>query len=108
MKLYKIFIPKRYNSGDQIPSPKVHRITESIREKFGAYSLNPFARLPVIQGVWTNDKSQMYKEPMYVIELFIEDTFDNKRWLSAFKELVRQELGQKELFIIVQDAEILM
>ena len=108
MKLYRIFLPKRHSNGEPVPLPKIRKVTENIRERFGAYSLNPFAKLPVIQGVWTDDKSRIYTEPMYVIELFIEDTFDNKRWMAAFKEMIRQELEQKELFIIAQDAEILL
>ena len=108
MKIYKIFLPKNDRSGKPIPIQKIHSITERIREKFGAYSFNPFAKLPVIAGVWTDSKSRNYSEPMQVIELFVEDTFNNKKWITAFKEMVRQELQQDELFIMVQDAEILL
>ena len=83
------------------------KITGSIRERFWAYSLNPFARLPSLGGIWTDGKSKVYNEPMQLIELFIEDTFDNQKWVKAFKELTRQDLQQEEIFIIVQDAEII-
>ena len=55
MKLYRIFIPKRFNDGKKIPSNKILKIAEEIREKFGAYSFDPYGRLPIIQGVWTNN-----------------------------------------------------
>jgi len=107
MKLYRIFIPKVYNNGEPIPIVKIRKITESIREKFGAYSFNPFAKLPILAGVWTDDKSKVYSESMQLIELFVEDTFDNQKWIKAFKEITRQDLQQEEIFIIVQDAEII-
>ena len=108
MKLYRIYLPKRYNDGKEVKQEKIRKIAEEIREKFGGYSLNKPSNLPFIQGVWTSNKdSQIYKEEMYLIELFIEDTFDNQKWMSAHKEIWGQELRQQELFVIVQDAEIL-
>ncbi len=106
MKLYKVFLPKFYNDKTAIPTNFILKIAEEIRERFGAYSLNPFGRLPII-GVWTNHQKK-YTDEMNVLELFVEDTFDIKRWFQAKKELWRQELKQEELFIIVQDAEILL
>ena len=108
MKLYRIFLPKFDNTGQRIDTKKIRQVTERIREKFGAYSLNPFARLPIIEGVWTSDKtSKTYTEPMFLVELFVQDTFDNQKWLRSFKEMVRQDLSQEALFVIVQNAEIL-
>lgn len=108
MKLYKIFLPKSYNNGKMIEIRKIREVTKEIQGKFGAYSLDPFARLPIIQGVWTSDKtSKIYSEQMYLVELFVEDTFDNQKWLKSFKEIVRQKLEQEEIFVIVQNAEIL-
>ena len=108
MKLYKIFIPKYYNNGELIEIKKIRKITEMIKDNFGSYSLNPFARLPLIQGVWSSEKTnRTYTEKMFMIELFVEDTFNNQKWLKAFKEMVRQDLSQEEIFIITQNAEII-
>lgn len=108
MKLYRIFLPKKYNDGREIEYEKIEKIAEEIIEQFGGYSLAPFAELPFIQGVWISEKTnKLYKEIMYMIELFIEDTFANQKWMLARKEAWRQELGQEELFVIVQNAEIL-
>lgn len=41
MKLYRLFLPKRFNNGKLIPSSKMLKIAEEIREKFGAYSFDP-------------------------------------------------------------------
>lgn len=107
MKLYRLFIPKRFNNGKIIPSNKILKIAEEIREKFGAYSFDPYGRLPIIQGIWTNNKKIKYEDEMNIIDLFVEDTFDIQKWFKAQKELWRQELEQEELFIIVQNAEII-
>ena len=107
MKLYRLFIPKRFNDGKKIPSNKILKIAEEIREKFGAYSLDPFGRLPIIQGVWTSEDKKKYQEEMNILDLFVEDTFNIKKWFKAKREIWRQELEQEELFIIVQDAEII-
>lgn len=108
MKLYRIFLPKNYNSGKPIESNKIGKIAQMIKDRFGAYSFNPFASPPIIQGVWTSKDGFTYEERMNLIELFVEDTIDNQKWLRAFKEMVRQELNQEEIFIIVQDAEIIL
>jgi len=44
---------------------------------------------------------------MNIVDLFVEDTLDIQKWFKAQKELWRQELEQEELFIIVQNAEII-
>jgi len=107
MKLYRLFLPKRFNNGKLIPTNKILKIAEEIREKFGAYSLDPWGRLPIIQGVWTSNKQKRYEEEMNILDLFVEDTFDIQKWFKAKKEIWRQELEQEELFIIVQNAEII-
>ena len=108
MKLYRIFIPKCYNDGNKIETKKIRKVLGEIREHFGAYSLNPLATLPLIEGIWTSDTiDKIYKEQVFMVELFLQDTFDNQKWLKSFKEIVRQELKQEEIFIIVQDAEII-
>lgn len=106
MKLYKIFLPKKYNSGELIPTKIIMEIIEPIEEKFGAYSLSS-ATLPVISGAWTSETGRKYSEPMFLIELFVEDTFDNQKWLKSFKEIWRQSLKQEEFFVISQNAEVL-
>ncbi len=107
MKLYRIFLPKRFNDGKNIPTNKILKIAEEIREKFGAYSIDPYGRLPIIQGVWTSDKKRKYEDEMNILDLFVEDTFNIQKWFRAKKEIWRQELEQEELFIIVQNAEII-
>lgn len=106
MKLYKIFIPKRDNNKKVISVDKMRKITEQIRQRFGGYSFHPSVQMPVISGVWTEEDMIIYREPVQLIELFVEDTFDNQKWMRAFKEMTRQDLDQKEIFIIMQDAEI--
>ena len=107
MKLYRIFIPKKFNDGKLIPTKKILKIAEDIREKFGAYSLDPYGRLPIIQGIWTSNNKRKYEDEMNILDLFVEDTFDIQKWFKAKKEIWRQELDQEELFIIVQNAEII-
>ena len=107
MKLYRIFLPKTYNTGMKIPWKIILAVAEKIEQRFGAYNMNPFAYLPVVKGSWTDDGGKNYKEQMFLLEIFIEDTFDNKSWLKAYKEMIRQDLEQKEIFIIEMNAELL-
>ena len=105
MKLYKIFLPKEYNTKTKIPMDIIMEVAEEIEKRFGAYSFNPSAFLPLIQGSWTDGKTT-YREEMYLFELFVEDTFENQEWIKAHKVIVKQKLKQKEIFIIEQNAEI--
>ncbi len=107
MKLYRIFIPKKYNNGTLIPVEKTTKILNEVEDKFGGYSVEPFGRMPLI-GVWNDNKDKKrYVDEIQILELFIEDTIKNKKWFIAKKELWKQELEQEELFIMVQDAEII-
>lgn len=85
----------------------IFSIAEEIEDRFGAYSLDPFAHLPVIQGCWTDETGLNYKEQMFLLELFVEDTFDNRKWIIAYKEMIKQKLKQKEIFIMEMNAEII-
>lgn len=106
MKLYRIFIPKTYDTKTKIPMKIIQKIAEQIEERFGAYSLDPFTNLPVIQGCWKDSQNLKYEEKHFLFELFVEDTFDNKKWITAYKEMIKQELKQKEIFIMELNAEI--
>jgi|SRR3989338_9947754 len=106
MKLYRIFLPKKYNTNEEIPMNLILQIAEEIEKRFGAYSMNPFAYLPIIQGSWKDNEGLNYKEQMFLLELFVEDTFENKEWIQAYKVMIKQKLKQKEIFIIGLNAEI--
>jgi len=107
MKLYSIYLPKTYNSKKPIPTKKIRKITEEVREKFGEYSIDPYAKLPLIEGIWTSETKRLFRESMYMIQIFTQDTYDTQKWIKAMKEVWRQALDQKVLFIIEQHAEIL-
>lgn len=106
MKLYRIFLPKKYNNKKKIPIGQIIHIAEEIEERFGAYSINPFAFLPAIEGSWKGDDGLQYKEEMFLLEIFMEDTFKNKEWLQAYKVMIKQRLKQKEIFILELSAEV--
>ncbi len=107
MKLYRIFIPKKYNDGTIIPIEKTTKILNEVEERFGGYTIDPFGRMPLI-GIWNNSKNkQRYTDEIQILELFVEDTMDIKKWFAASKELWKQHLKQEEFLIIVQDAEII-
>ena len=85
MKLYRLFLPQTYNDGKSIPNEIIFKITEKIRDRFGAYSLNPHATLPIIEGTWTSPTTKKrFTETMTLIEIFLEDTHKNKEWIKAF------------------------
>ncbi len=111
MKLYRIYLPKYYSKldgslGEKVDIKELRKITKEIQDKFHGCSYNPRATLPFIQGMWEGKEKQVYKEPMFLVELFIEDTFKNQEWIQAKKILWKLELKQEELFIIVQNADI--
>ncbi|MAH49423.1 hypothetical protein CMI37_26610 [Candidatus Pacearchaeota archaeon] len=105
MKLYRIFIPKTYDTKIPVPMEIIGGIASEIEERFGGYSLDPFTHLPVIQGSWKDGDGLKYKEEHFLLELFLEDTFENKKWIEAYKEMIRQKLKQKEIFILEINAE---
>ena len=107
MKLYSIFLPKNYNNKKPIQTKKIRRITKEIREKFGSYSADPHAKLPIIEGTWTSETKKLFNETMTAVQVFTEDTYKTQRWFKAKKETWAQELDQEVLFIIEQHAEIL-
>lgn len=53
MKLYSIYLPKKYNDKTTIPAKEIRKVTKIIIERFGSYSADPHAKLPIMQGSWT-------------------------------------------------------
>lgn len=105
MKLYRIFLPKKYNNGKKIPDKKFREIADQLMKKFKTYSFHPHAQLPLIEGEWVGELGKIYKDECFCIEIFVQDTFDNQKWLKSFTEIVRQLLKQTELFVLCQNAE---
>lgn len=108
MKLYRIFLPKTYNDGTPIEDSKLREITKQIRDKFKGYSANPKAVFPIWEGAWIDEKhNRALLENVICVELFTQDTFDNQRWMRSQTELWKQTLEQDDLFVLVQNAEMI-
>ena len=84
----------------------IQTIVERFGDRFGGYTFDT-SYLPIIEGFWENKDAIQYEEKHFLLELFIEDTFDNKKWIKVQKEKIKKELEQKEIFIMEINAEIL-
>ncbi len=107
MKLYRLYLPTRYNDGKEIEIEKLNSITEKIERRFDGCSLYPSVKPPIIQGIWIDKKiSKRYEDSIVMTEVIVEDTIKNQKWFKSFKKTIKKELKQKEILIIVQYAEV--
>ncbi len=108
MKLYCFFLPRNYKNGKPVEEEKFDIFTEKLNKKFKGVTFIPSIDFPLIQGTWTNPKTkEVSKDKIAKIELFVEDTMKIQTWIKNFKTYLEKELGQDEIFVLVQNAEIL-
>ena len=106
LKLYRLFIPIKYNNGTDIEPEKLLKISEEIRKKFGVYTAVPTV-MPTYSGIWTDENDKSYKDEIICYEILVDDTEDNTKWFKSFSEITRQELKQKSIFLLCQYAEVI-
>ena len=102
MRRYEILLPLRFNDGASVPDELVGEVIIAIRERFGAASFET----QTIRGVWQHE-GQVYKDDLVRLFADVPDTESNREWFLQFKEQLKRDFRQLDIWMITHLIEVL-
>jgi len=102
MRRYEILLPLRFNDGSPVPDELIGETILALRDRFGAVSLET----QTIRGVWQHS-GQTYRDDLARLFVDVLDTGENRDWFRQFKERLKVEFRQLEIWIVTHPIEIL-
>jgi hypothetical protein len=94
MRRFEILLPLQFNDGSPVPAVALHRVIEDLRRRFGAVSLET----QTIHGVWES-QGMVYRDDLSRLFIDVPDTSENIAWSSAFKEQLKADFQQLDLWV---------
>lgn len=101
---YEILLPAKYNDGREVMQVCMACFPETlmaVADQFGAFSYNPHP----IMGVWTAD-GQQYHDELFRLTVDVEDTAQNRQFVTHLKAELLQRFEQLEIYIVSYAVEV--
>ena len=102
MRRYEILLPRRFNGGSPVPDPLLGAVLAELRERFGAASFEPQA----IRGEWRHE-GRVYEDSTSRVFVDVPDTAEHRAWFRGFKERLKQDFQQLDIWITTHPIEVL-
>ena len=102
MKEYDLFVPLYYNDGRQIEAQKFQDLQQQLLDRFGGLTFFPQPN----EGFWTM-AGVTYRDEIVIYRVITSSEQEARRFLSALKERLKEELQQEEILIVERDVETL-
>ena len=99
---YEVLLPLRFNDGTLVPDELIAQTLLEMRGQFGAVSWesNP------LHGEWTH-QGQTYRDNLASVFVDVPDTAENRQFFVAFKERLKTDFQQLDIWITTHPLEIL-
>src|SRR5215216_7639558 len=97
MKIYEIYLPLKYNTGNEIEAEKLEEIQQQLIAVFGAMTVSSLSA--PLQGTWRYGGVE-FVDDIIRIEII---TDEDLRFFKSFKRQLKRELRQLDILITVQD-----
>jgi hypothetical protein len=94
MRRLEILLPLQLNDGSPVPATALHRVIEELRRRFGAVSFET----QTIHGVWES-QSAVFRDDLSRLFIDVPDTSENIAWFFAFKEQLKANFQQLDLWV---------
>ncbi len=102
MRRYEILLPLRFNDGQPVPDEMVGSVICALRERFGAASFET----QTIRGLWQHE-GQVYRDDLVRLFVDVADSEETRDWFRAFKEQLKSNFQQLDIWIITHPIEVL-
>lgn len=102
VKEYDLFIPLYYNDGRPVEPQQFQALQQQLLEQFGGLTFFPQPN----EGFWTV-AGVTYRDAIVIYRVLTSDAQAARRFLSALKERLKEELQQEEILIVERDVETL-
>ena len=102
MKEYDLFIPLFYNDGSPVEERKIEAIGERLLEQFTGLTFFPQPN----EGPWKMGEVT-FRDQVVVFRVVSDNARRARRYFVAFKERLKKELRQEEIFIVEREVKVL-
>jgi hypothetical protein len=102
VKAYDLFVPLYYNDGRQIEAQKFQVLQQQLLDQFGGLTFFPQPN----EGFWTMG-GVTYRDEIVIYRVLTSNDQEARRFLSALKERLKEELQQEDILIVERDVETL-
>jgi hypothetical protein len=102
VKEYDIFVPLYFNDGSPIEPVKFQRLQAELLDHFDGLTFFPQPN----EGFWKLGEVT-YRDEIVIYRVLTSHARSARRFLSQFKERLKEELQQEEILIIERDVETL-
>ena len=101
MRRYEILLPLRFNDGVTVPDDLVGVVLIALRDRFAAVSFET----QTIRGKWQHE-GRVYRDDLARIFVDVPETPDDRAWFIAFKERLKREFQQLDIWIVTYPIEV--
>ena len=100
MKKYEIYLPLKYNDGNEIEPEKIKQVREELVETFGAVTVSSLSA--PYQGTWRYGGVE-FIDDIIKFEIITDGSTKTVKFFRRMKENLKSLLRQKDILITVQD-----
>ena len=97
MKIYEIYLPLKYNDGNDIEPKRLEEIQQQLIAVFGAMTVSSLSA--PFQGTWRYGGVE-FVDDIIRIEIITDEEL---RFFKNFKRQLKRTLRQRDILITVQD-----
>ena len=102
MKRIEVYVPTTLNNGKPVSVKELRAIQQRVMNVFGGYTFHPN-----LHGGWLDEDRHPFRDAIRKIEIEVVDSPQSVMEVVALASFIRQHLGQKAIFVTLQDVGVL-
>jgi hypothetical protein len=102
LRRYEILLPLRLNDGQAVSDELIAGLLLQLENHFGAVS----SETQTILGRWQHE-GKSYRDELLRVFVDVPDTPDSRRFFIEFKEILKTELQQIDIWMTTYPIEVL-
>jgi len=102
MKRIEVYVPTTLNNGKAVPIKELRAIQKRVMNVFGGYTF-----YPNLHGGWFDEQHHPFHDAIRKIEIEVVDGPQSVTAVVALASFIRHRLGQKAIFVTIEDVGVL-
>jgi hypothetical protein len=99
---FEIFLPRRFNDGQQVPDDLIADALLELEERLGAVSCES----QTIRGLWRYDE-QLFRDDLVRVFVDAPDIQESRQFFLEFKQRAKATFRQIDIWMITYPIEVL-
>ena len=103
---YKVYLPLTYPNREQIEGEKLTEVKRSLLDVFGGVTV--IRQANYLEGLWLSEEEVIPDQiVIYTSVDLLHPGMENEIFMLEYKEKLKREFQQQEIFITVSDLQII-